>query len=144
MQVAEHAAWLSTNCNNQLTYYNLYLGQRNMPIGSSAQQQQQQLRQQKTASGSSSSSNGNGAPPETASSSSSSGVGGAITTADVAAAVAAASGSKSLAAVADFKPEAARTLLEEEIREAFLGTAGSAAGGFGERVLGKAFACWAG
>jgi hypothetical protein len=38
------------------------------------------------------------------------------------------SAGRSLAAVADFKPDAARMLLEEELREAFLGTAGSAAG----------------
>jgi hypothetical protein len=42
--------------------------------------------------------------------------------------VSAGAGVRSLAAVADFKPDAARMLLEEELREAFLGTAGSAAG----------------
>ncbi|KAF8065743.1 hypothetical protein HT031_002803 [Scenedesmus sp. PABB004] len=58
-----------------------------------------------------------------------------------AAAVAAAAGSKSLAAVAEFKPDAARTLLEAELREAFLGTAGSAAGAQG---LGLLAAGWLG
>lgn len=75
------------------------------------QQQQQQ----------SSSSNGSGstaAPPATAASGS--GSGGAL--------VPAASSSKSLAAVGEFKVEAARALLEAEIKDAFLGTAGAAAG----------------
>jgi hypothetical protein len=115
-QVAEHAAWLTTNCSNQLDYYASYLKQHRLP-GSSSKQQQQQA-----ASSSSSSSNGS-SPPETAGSGSS-----ALASMDVAAAVSAASSSRSLAAVADFKPDAARMLLEEELREAFLGTAGSAAG----------------
>jgi hypothetical protein len=114
-QVAEHAAWLTTNCSNQLDYYASYLKQHRLP-GSSSKQQQQQ------AASSSSSSNGS-SPPETAGSGSS-----ALASMDVAAAVSAASSSRSLAAVADFKPDAARMLLEEELREAFLGTAGSAAG----------------
>lgn len=40
----------------------------------------------------------------------------------------AAAGSKSLAAVGEFKVEAARALLEAEIKDTFLGTAGAAAG----------------
>jgi hypothetical protein len=129
LQVAEHAAWLSTNCTNQLDYYTKYLGQHQMPGSSSSRS---------SSNGSSSSSAAAaGLPPQTAISSSSSGGGSAtaITSVDVAAAVAAASGSQSLAAVADFKPAAARTLLEAEIREAFLGTAGSAAGEAGSRLI---------
>jgi hypothetical protein len=117
VQVAEHAAWLTTNCSNQLDYYASYLKQHRMPGGSSMTKQQQQQQQ-----ATSSSSNGS-SPPETSGSSSS-----ALASMDVAAAVSAASSSRSLAAVADFKPDAARMLLEEELREAFLGTAGSAAG----------------
>jgi hypothetical protein len=118
VQVAEHAAWLTTNCSNQLDYYSSYLKQHRLPGSSNSSKQQQQ--QQATSS--SSSSNGS-SPPVTAGSGSS-----ALASMDVAAAVSAASSSRSLAAVADFKPDAARMLLEEELREAFLGTAGSAAG----------------
>jgi hypothetical protein len=39
-----------------------------------------------------------------------------------------AASSKSLAAVGEFKVDAARALLEAEIKDAFLGTAGAAAG----------------
>eukprot|EP00879_Flechtneria_rotunda_P003905 GHRR01004145.1.p1 GENE.GHRR01004145.1~~GHRR01004145.1.p1 ORF type:complete len:584 (+),score=253.10 GHRR01004145.1:1864-3615(+) len=132
-QVAEHAAWLTTNCNNQLNYYNSYLSKHRLPGSGSSNQQTSR------SSGGSSSQ-----PPETAASSSSDDGAfkqGAIVTADMAAAVAAASGSKSLAAVAEFKPEAARLLLEAKFKDAFLGTAGSAAGAQG---LGLLAAGWLG
>ncbi|WIA16861.1 hypothetical protein OEZ85_013792 [Tetradesmus obliquus] len=130
-QVAEHAAWLATNCSNQLDYYASYLQQHRMP-GSSSSSSSNSKQQQAT----SSSSNGS-SPPETAGSGSSA----ALASSDAAAAAmaAAAAGSRSLAAVADFKPDAARMLLEEELREAFLGTAGSAAGAQG---LGLLAASW--
>ncbi|WIA37083.1 hypothetical protein OEZ86_014055 [Tetradesmus obliquus] len=128
-QVAEHAAWLATNCSNQLDYYASYLQQHRMPGSSSSSNSKQQQ-------ATSSSSNGS-SPPETAGSGSSA----ALASSDAAAAAmaAAAAGSRSLAAVADFKPDAARMLLEEELREAFLGTAGSAAGAQG---LGLLAASW--
>lgn len=119
-QVNTHAGWLSTNCNNQADYYASYLQQHNMPGGQKPPMQQQQA----------SSSNGSGsqaAPPATAASSSGSGSSSGTL-------VPAATSSKSLAAVGEFKVEAARALLEAEIKDAFLGTAGAAAG---EAVFGQ-------
>jgi hypothetical protein len=115
-QVAEHAAWLATNCNNQLGYYEKYLGQRTPP--GAPREQQQQLEQQQEQ-------QEQGGAPETALS------GGQTAAAAAAAAspgIMAAGGVASLVAVAEFKADAAGTLLEQEMREAFLSTAGSAAG----------------
>lgn len=80
----------------------------------------------------SSSNNGGGgsqaAPPATAASSSGGGTSSSSSSSSGAIVPAAAS-RKSLAAVGEFKVDAARALLEAEIKDAFLGTAGAAAGG---------------
>lgn len=114
-QVNTHAGWLSTNCNNQADYYASYLQQHNMPGGQKPPRQQQQQ-----SSSNNGSSGSQAAPPATAASGSGSSSGGAL--------VPAATSSKSLAAVGEFKVDAARALLEAEIKDAFLGTAGAAAG----------------
>jgi hypothetical protein len=124
-QVTTHAGWLSTNCKNQLDYYRSYLGQHNTP-GSMSPSQRQQLAAA-TAGGSGSSSSGDGGggassggPPQASSSE-----------ADAAAsalAVAGAAGGRPLARVAEFSVEAARQLLEAEVKDTFLGTAGAAVG----------------
>jgi hypothetical protein len=114
LQVNTHAGWLSTNCNNQADYYASYLQQHNMPGGQVSRQQQQQQQASSNGSGSTA------APPATAASSSGS----------ERSLVPAAASSRSLAAVGEFKVDAARALLEAEIKDAFLGTAGAAAGRF--------------
>lgn len=117
--MAEHAGWLATNCQNQLNYYTAFLSNKQKPSNSNGststsqqqpQQQQQQQQQQPT-------------PPETSSSNRT------LATQQLATSSALAlSSSPSLQAVAEFRVDAAKALLEEEVREAFLGTAGSAAG----------------
>jgi hypothetical protein len=118
MQVNTHAGWLSTNCNNQADYYASYLQQHNLPGGQKPPTQQQQQQQS-----SSSSSSSQASPPATAASDSSSGNSSSSLQLQSA-------GSKSLAAVGEFKVDAARALLEAEIKDTFLGTAGAAAGGY--------------
>lgn len=116
--VQEHTAWLTTNCSNQSSYYSKYLASRGLSVGPSKQE----------AMASSNGTNGAGqslaisgtplAPSTTPSSSPApSSISGAS--------------SQSVRAVLDFNISAAATLLEEEIKEAFLGTAGSAAGAQG-------------
>jgi hypothetical protein len=113
MQVNTHAGWLATNCNNQADYYASYLQQHNLPGGQKPPTQQQQQQQ-------SSSSSSQASPPATAASDSSSGGSSSLQLQTA--------GSKSLAAVGEFKVDAARALLEAEIKDTFLGTAGAAAG----------------
>jgi hypothetical protein len=123
-QVGEHASWLATNCSNQLNYYTSFLAQRSTP-------------EQAAAAGGS----GNGASSapssvrvisstdEASRGSSSSGGGGSL------AILADPSSCSSMSSLGEFKIDAAKTLLEQELKEAFLGTAGAAAGALGAGFL---------
>jgi len=127
LQVNTHAGWLATNCNNQADYYASYLQQHNLPGG-----QQQTMQQQQQSSSNNGSGGNQAAPPATAASNSG---GGTSSSSSSGAIVPAAASRQSLAAVGEFKVDAARALLEAEIKDAFLGTAGAAAGG----VIGMPF-----
>ena len=136
-QVNEHAGWLATNCTNQANYYASFLAGRTQPdAAASPLKQLQQATGSNGSSGSSSgaassssSSSGPSEPPRTISrSSSSSSPGDGVVALDP-------SKCSSIAAVGEFDLSAAKTLLEEELREAFLGTAGTAAGALGGGLL---------
>lgn len=86
---------------------------------------QQQHRQANTQDNSSSTGR-TAAPPDTSASASSSSSSGASSGSELAALASA--GSKSVAVVSEFRVDAARQLLEAEIKDTFLGTAGAAAG----------------
>lgn len=104
-----------------------------MPGGQASSQQQRQPQQ---SSGSSNGSAGStAAPPATAASDSGSDRALAQQSGGQS------SGSRSLAAVGEFKVDAARALLEAEIKDAFLGTAGAAAGAIRSRMLWPTAAC---
>lgn len=126
-QVNTHAGWLATNCNNQADYYASYLQQHNLPGG-----QQQTMQQQQQSSSNNGSGGNQAAPPATAASNSG---GGTSSSSSSGAIVPAAASRQSLAAVGEFKVDAARALLEAEIKDAFLGTAGAAAGAQGIGLL---------
>jgi len=139
--VAEHAGWLASNCDVQAEYYAKYLKARRQPP---RQQQQQPLEsleaaaagaEAQSASSSSAAAAADPAPPQTSSSTRAADAAGAL----AAVQATGGGGSAALRAVAEFNLGAAKVLLEEEIREAFLGTAGSAAGVQG---LGLLAASW--
>ncbi|KAI8475898.1 MAG: hypothetical protein J3K34DRAFT_517060 [Monoraphidium minutum] len=135
--VSEHAAWLGSNCEAQGEYYDGYLAARRRPARRRGGEGSEQQRQGQEGGGSPS------PPPRTlsggggdAAAAVAAAPGGAMAAAQAAAA---AGGAASLAAVSDFDLSAAKVLLEEEVRQAFLGTAGSAAGAQG---LGLLAASW--
>jgi hypothetical protein len=126
--VSEHAGWLQSNCEAQQDYYTKYLESRRRPS----------RRQEAAAAAAESNGEAGGAadgadpsPPRTSSSSRSADASGALAKVKAGGG----GGGPALRAVADFNLDAAKVLLEEEIRQAFLGTAGSAAGVQGVGLL---------
>jgi hypothetical protein len=138
--VSEHAGWLVSNCGAQGDYYEQYLRSRRRPSrtiggGGSGEDGAAAAAAGASSSGSGSGSGsggGDAAAPAPPRASSSRAEGAALAGAALAAA---AETTPSLRAVAEFNLAAAKVLLEEEIREAFLGTAGSAAGAQGLGLL---------
>jgi hypothetical protein len=129
--VSEHAGWLVSNCGAQGEYYAQYLKSRRRPTrtrGEGGGGDAEEAAEAAESSGG----GGGGAAPAPPRASSSRGEGAALAAAALAAA---AETTPSLKAVSDFNLAAAKVLLEEEIREAFLGTAGSAAGAQGLGLL---------
>jgi hypothetical protein len=121
--VAEHAAWLASNCEAQGDYYTGYLAARRRPQrrrGGGSGGERQRAAGEGAGGGESGESGESGTPsppPRTVSGGGEAlavAVGGAMGAAQAAAA---AGGSASLQAIADFNLAAAKVLLEEEIRE---------------------------
>jgi GTPase SAR1 family protein len=133
-RVAEHAGWLLANCEAQAEYYASYVASVPRPDAgkgggtSSAAPPKVQAQESSAAAASApvASATAAGVAADAAAASSSS------PTTTTAALVAR---SPALQSVAEFKPAAARALLEEEVREAFLGTAGQAAGAQGAALV---------
>ena len=130
-RVAEHAGWLLANCESQSEYYAAYLASVPRPAGAAG------------AEGGGKQGASPAAPPAVAAAAAAAAAADAnaaanaapsttTTTTTTAALVAR---SPALQAVAEFKPSAARAVLEEEVREAFLGTAGAAAGAQGAALI---------
>jgi hypothetical protein len=131
--VREHAAWLSANADNQAAHYGRFLAQCRavLPEESSSS----------SSPSSGAAGGGGGAVGASPGVIRASEAGGASGPAPAAGASGDAAAASALQAVADFNPRAAAAVLESEVREAFLGTAGSAAGAQG---LGLLAASWLG
>jgi hypothetical protein len=124
-QVGEHASWLATNCSNQLNYYTSFLAQRSTPEQAAAA----------GGSGNGASSSPSSVKVISSSDEASRGSSSGSSSSSSLAILADPSSCSSMSSLGEFKIDAAKTLLEQELKEAFLGTAGAAAGALGAGFL---------
>lgn len=139
--VTEHGRWLTANCASQLEYYSAFVAQRRAAAaaagagawGAGAAGLNGASSASAFSAAGTSTSQGGAASPSPAASPASPAMSSSLTNSTTAAAPAPAQpgtpASSALAVLSDLKPAAASVVLDEEIRQAFVGTAGVAVGG---------------